>query len=253
MAIEKNSTEAVKEALGKPVLPEFSDAVGKIRLNLMLVAMITIAVVILDVKVAPTNTLLGITFEGLTAQNLKTGLLMVNVYMFIHFLWCAADGVQEWRLRITGTRLAFLTGAAWGTEGTDHPSDPRQSTLYNWWLDQARRFKPVEEALTRFQVALERMHAESTTLPAHGSISPASPFASILAALKSDMLTLGQQLDLARVTMESKRIPISLERFDGAFGLFLRSQNLRWLVIEVGFPLLLGSCSIFLLLSEKFR
>ncbi|RZL93306.1 MAG: hypothetical protein EOP76_09575 [Variovorax sp.] len=247
---EKNSVEAVKEALGKPVLMEFSEATAKIRLNLMIAALITIAVVMLDVKVSPTNTLLGVTFEGLTTQNLKTGFLLVNVYMFIHFFWCAADSVQEWRLRITGTKVAFLTGAAWGTEGTDHPADPRQSTLYNWWLDQTRRFKDIDGAIVRMKDAIDALAAAVS--PPSGPIAPELFAVSQLHSIKSDMQTLGQQLDAVRTTIESKRIPVSLERFDAAFSLFLRSQNLRWLVVEAGFPLLLGVCSIFLLCRERF-
>lgn len=252
MADKKNSTEAVKEALGKPVLAEFSEATSKIRLNLMIAALITIAIVMLEVKVSPTNTLLGVTFEGLTTTNLKTCLLLVNVYMFIHFLWCAADGIQEWRLRLTGTRVAFLTGATWGSEATDHPSEPRQSTLYNWWLDQTRRFKSTDEAIQRIQSAIEQLAAATENPDTSKPIRPEQFAATQVHSIKSDIQTLGQQLDAARATIESQRIPVSLERFDKAFQLFLRSQNLRWLLIEAGFPLLLGGCSIFLLLREHF-
>ncbi|MET3442608.1 hypothetical protein ABIC94_003395 [Variovorax paradoxus] len=249
---DEKAIEAVREALGKPVLPEFSDATSKIRLNLMIVACITIAMIILDVKVAPQNTLLGVTFEGLTTENLKTGLLAINLYMFIHFAWCAMDGLQEWRLRVTGTRVAFITGARFSSPDADHPSDPRQSTLYNWWLAQSARMKRIDEGSTKLQADLTRFVQESRHADFQSGLEPGAPIRSILDGLKSDMQTLTHEVGLAKGVVNSVRIPVSLQRFENAFQLFLRSQNLRWLVVEAGFPLLLGVSSIFLLLNERW-
>lgn len=249
---DKYSLEAVTEALGKPVMAEFPEATSKIRLNLMVVSLITIAVIMLDVKVSPTNTLLGVTFEGLTTATLKVCLLLVNVYMFVHFLWCAADYLQNWRLRITGTNVGFRFSPVWNTHGTDHPPDPQQSTLYNWWRDQSVVFKNMTEVVSRLQANIDKLAAAPAHHGAAEAAQPNNSIASQIEAFKLDMNTVAQQLEVTRGIMEDQRIAASLKRFDSAFSLFLRSQNLRWLVVEAGFPLLLGGCSIFLLVAERF-
>ena len=250
---DDKKAEAVSQALGKPVQPEFSDATSKIRLNLMVIACLTMAMVILDVQVAPQNTLLGVTFQGITTENLKTGLLAVNLYMFVHFSWCALDGFQEWRLRVTGTRVAFITAGTFGSTDTDHPGDPRQSTLYNWWLAQAGRLTLIDEGAVKLQGDLAKFIEESKHADFQTGLTPGAPVRSILDGIRSDMQTLLQEVGQVRAVVQSARIPVSLKRVDGAFQMFLSSQNLRWLVVEAGFPLLLGATSIFLLLSERWR
>lgn len=248
---DEEKTKAVEAALGKPVLPEFPEATSKIRLNLMVVASITIAMVILDVQVASTNTLLGVTFQGITTSNLKTMLLVINVYMFVHFAWCAFDGLQEWRLRVTGTRVAFITGSRMASPHADHPGDPRQSTLYNWWIEQNAQ-------ITRFDESAQRLKGEVTAVldesrKAQPETRPMGPaLENALNELYQEISSLTHLSGTVRKVIEAERVPVSLRRFDRAFMFFLRSQNLRWLVIEAGLPLAWGAASIALLCKEQF-
>jgi len=53
-------------------------------------------------------------------------------------LWGAIDSFCEWRLRITGTRAAFITTGILSSESGDYPNDPRHSTLYFWWVKNAK-------------------------------------------------------------------------------------------------------------------
>ncbi|WP_155742598.1 hypothetical protein [Variovorax paradoxus] len=248
----KKKREAVEQILGKPFAAAMSDATEKIRRNLMVASCLTIAIVILGVRVSQTNTLLGISFDGLTADTLKKGLLAVNIYMLVHFLWCMLDELQEWRLRITGTRSAYITGGTFGSEDADYPSEPRQSTLHNWWQKVSMRFPQTEEAISRLDGALDRLLETEEVKRNSGQIQPVSNAGVLLQQIKSDMTTLLSELNLAKAVIESPRVCVSLERFDKAYELFLRSQNLRWLVVEAGFPVLLGGASLWLLVRDLY-
>ena len=57
-------------------------------------------------------------------------------------------------------------------------------------------------------------------------------------------------LEKTNTTLNSKRIPASLERFDNRFHFFLSSQNLRWLIIELLLPIFIWGYSTFLLSKE---
>lgn len=249
--IEKEH-EAVEQVLGKPFAAAMSDATEKIRRNLLVVSAITIAIVILGVRVAPANTLLGISFEGLTADALKKGLLAVNSYMLAHFLWCMLDELQEWRLRVSGTRSAFITAGTFGSEHADYPTEPRQSTLYNWWRTAAARFVRTDEAIKRLDGAVERLIATEEVKRNSGQIQPVSNAGVLLQQIKSDIATLLNEVNQTKAVLMSQRINVSLKRFDRAFQLFLRSQNLRWLVIEAGFPVIFGLTSLAILVRDLY-
>jgi hypothetical protein len=248
----KKKREAAEQILGKPFAAAMSDATEKIRRNLMVASCLTIAIVILGVRVSQTNTLLGISFDGLTADTLKKGLLAVNTYMLIHFLWCMFDELQEWRLRVTGTRSAYITGGTFGGDDADYPSEPRQSTLHNWWLRAATRFPRTEEAISRLDGSLERLLETEEVKRNSGQIQPVSNAGVLLQQIKSDMGTLLAELNQTKAVLASPRVSVSLERFDKAYELFLRSQNLRWVVVEAGFPMLLGAASLGLLIRDLY-
>ncbi|MDR6890920.1 hypothetical protein J2X67_005468 [Variovorax sp. 3319] len=112
--------------------------------------------------------------------------------------------------------------------------------------------KRVEEGSIKLQQDLARFIEESKQPDFQTGLMPGTPIRSVLDGLKSEMVTLVQEVGQARAVVQSARVPASLRRFNGAFELFLRSQNLRWLVIEAGFPLLIGAGSIFLLLHERW-
>lgn len=100
---DEEKRKAVEKVLGEPIFDDFSDNTLKIRRNLLVVA-----------------------------------------YLVVHFGWNSITHFQQWRLRVTGTRLAFKTGRSPGLyleddERGDYPDDPRQSTLYTWWLVQAKQ------------------------------------------------------------------------------------------------------------------
>jgi hypothetical protein len=123
---------AVEKALGNPVAGDLPENALKVRRNLLAFGIISVVITLGGVKLDPTSSVLGFKFVGISENLILNTLLATNAYLLLHFMWYAFEGLLEWRLRVTGTRLAFLTGARYGSEHADYPNDPRQSTLYNW-------------------------------------------------------------------------------------------------------------------------
>lgn len=241
----KSEIESVSKALGEPVATDFSDYVRKIRNGLLAISIISIIILLGDLKISSESSFLGLKFEGLDDDLILWVIFCFNSYLFAHFLWCGFDSFQEWRLRVTGTRVMYQTGTRFATPDCDYPNDPRQSTLYNWWKEEARK-------ISSFQAPLEHIDDELKAWKEKVEIALKKKDPNVVSACMSingvseNINKLMKSVENASKTIESNRIPASLKRFDSCFQLFLRSQNLRWLLIEFLFPLLLGFFALIL-------
>lgn len=251
MQSPENTLQAVEKILGEPALPELPENVWKIRNNLILAALISIAVVFGELHIEPDSQILGLKFKGLTDQVLTNGLLAIVSYLLVHFLWASLDALVEWRLRVTGTRVAFVTTGRFSSEHGDYPSDPRQSTLYNWWKDEAHRIGSLTKNLPEIDVKLveweAKLKAQFRDGPDAMNIVNAT---TLLSSVREQMARLTREVKEASDAIGAARIPASLKRFDNWYALFLRSQNLRWLLIDFLAPVFAGGYALFLLLNR---
>lgn len=251
MSSPKNSIEEVAKVLGEPAFAEFPENVWKIRTNLIVTSVITIAVVFGDLHIEPDSQIFGLKFKGLSDTLLTDGLIAVVIYLLVHFLWASMDSLLEWRLRVTGTRVAFVTTARIASEYADYPSDARQSTLYNWWKDQAREFGDITEQLVKLEARLQEWETQLKSKFTEGADAMNITSAVVpIEKVCEDIMRLRSEIASASAAVASARIPFSLARFDAWFALFLRSQNLRWLLIDFLAPVLVGFYAICLLLSR---
>ena len=245
MAVD--NLDAVEKALGNPVAGDLSENALKVRRNLLVFGVISVFVTLGGVKLDPTSSVLGFKFSGVSEALITNSLLAANIYFLLHFIWYAFEGILEWRLRVTGTRLAFLTGSRFGSEHADYPDDPRQSTLYTWWLDNAKRignFKVTADDLSeKIKIWEEKV---SSFQNGNDSLNLANAMSTLNQARGvADKLT--KQIETTEKTLTAMRIPCSLGRFDGWFKLFLKSQNIRWLLIDILLPIAIGAAAIYLL------
>ena len=240
----------VEKSLGEPVAVEFSDYVRKLRANLVFISFISISLIIGGMEVDPDSSILGLKFKGLDNSSIMFGLAILNAYMFLHFLWCSFDAFQEWGMRVTGTRLSFITTARLSSEHGDYPSDPRQTSLYHWWKDQSNKIGSLSEPIVEINRKLVIWEKEvKEALESQGDPNAVNACMAIN-KVSTDITKLKGSIETVSKTLESARIPVSLERFDNRFQLFLRSQNLRWLVLELGLPIIMGFISVALLVSK---
>lgn len=248
---DEQKLKAVKKVLGEPVFCELSDKAWKIRTNLIIASVISISIVIADLHIDPSSTVLGLKFTGLTDTVVRSGLFWITLYLIMHFIWSAWDNLLEWRLRITGTRVSFVTAAVLASEHADHPNDPRQSTLYHWWIEEAQKIGNLAEKVSNIERQLQDWESRlQTEIDARADSSNIVNACSLISGVREVVVQLKHGIEEARQTISAYRVPVSLERFDAWFKLLLRSQNLRWFLVEFMLPILLGAAALFLLCFE---
>jgi hypothetical protein len=247
---EEEKHKSVEKVLGDPVAAEFSDKAWKIRTNLIVASAIAVAISLANLRITADSSILGLKFNGLSDPVIRNGLSALIGYLLLHFCWVSWDSLMEWRLRITGTRRGFVTGMMWESEHADIPSDPRQSTLYNWWKQQAGGIGNLaamaEELKTKCSQWESDLKARFTGTPDWTNISN---IMSLLAATRENAFKISTGVEAAEKALKAPRIVVSLKRFDRWFQLFLRSQNLRWLVIDLCVPFAFAILALYLLNS----
>lgn len=249
LAVASKSTqeEAVEKVLGHPVAAELTAEAVKVRRNLLVVSVASIGGVIGNVHVDPSSTIFGLKFSGLTNELISKGMFYLTIYFLVHFIWYVIDGFSEWRIRLTGTRAGFITIARLASEEGDYPSEPRQSSLYNWWLDGARTINQTAQIVERIGISLQAWEVRVTNaMQGTNELNKRSAIDSVH-RISSDIARLRSTIAQIEKTLTSARIPVSLRRFDSWFLFFLKSQNIRWLIIDAGSPLALGLTALLML------
>ncbi len=239
MALSEEAIDKVEKALGEPVFIYFSDEVLRIRRNLIFIASITLAYKLSGAKIESFNPF-GITFSKFAPSFVDEALFFLLLYSFIHFFWQSVDALQEWRIRITGTRLVFQTAARWGAAEADSPNDPRQSSLMNWWVQEAKKIGAYSNVIKEVAGAVNNFNA---TLSGNQNVDDIRP---LIESHRNQLTGLGSTLEKIKETLASKRIPVSLARFEKWFRMFGYSQLARFAIMEWGLPVVLSLAAMYL-------
>ncbi|MCA9462642.1 MAG: hypothetical protein KC643_33325 [Nitrospira sp.] len=156
-------------------------------------------------------------------------------------------------MRISGSRVAFQTVSKFADNYSDYPNEHRQSTLYNWWKEEARKFGPIGEMALEAKGKIDKYQNELTQFIEDLPAIEQQNYRNVLkdcAGLMHDIGNLTSAVNRSSQILESERIPESLKRFDGWFELFLKSQNIRWIVLDFLLPIVLGIFALILLLCK---
>lgn len=241
--------KSVEAVLGKPVAAELNENALKVRRNLLFFGFISIFIALGEVRLDPTSSIIGLKFYGISDGFVRKALLVTNIYMFIHFAWYVIDSLMEWRIRITGTRLSFITGARMLSPLGDYPDDPRQSSLYHWWVNNSRKIGNLQEGVGEINEKISDLWQQVKKIPPGERTVILGDSISSLSQVLNGIQRLSSQIEEAKQTISSTRIPVSLQRFDSWFFIFQTSQNFRWLLLDSGLPIVVGIASIWLLMN----
>lgn len=248
--MEDDKINAVEKVLGKPVSGDLPDNALIVRRNLLVFGFISVVIVLGGIRLDPGSSVLGFKFIGVSDNLVQKALLATNIYLLAHFAWYSIEGFLEWRLRVTGTKLAFLTGARFGSEHADYPDDPRQSTLYTWWLDNARRIGNFRVTADEISGKIDALKEEVNSIKREENNPNLHGISNLFNETKNVIEKLRGQIETTEKVLLSERISCSLRRFDGWFRLFLKIQNLRWLLIDILMPMAVGGFAICLLAMQ---
>ena len=234
--LTEEERKAVKKAIGEPFMEDFSDNTLRIRRNLLAVTSVTLFYKLGGLSINNGSALFGIKLDGLTPEKVDWAFFLTLTYLFAHFFWNSLDHFKEWQLRLTGSKVAFITAAKWGGEHEDTPDKPRQSTLYTFLLGK----RHVSEELQKQIADIERRMAAWPGEEGAGEAPSATNLKPHVDSVMEVMKGVKQKLTYL------DRIPVSLARFEKGFRSFRASQSARWLVLEWGMPLALGVWALFL-------
>lgn len=161
------TTKKIQKAIGQPFAIEFTDYARKIRTNLMFVGVLIIVIVTQNLELSQNSSFLGVRFDNLNTAMAVRILLILNIYLLIHFIWLAIDNFTEWWIRLTGTRSLNSfdfdrTSAQMAEKYADDATDQRQSTLYYWWVDQHTLIKDYPKSIDSLSKKLKEL-SENTS------------------------------------------------------------------------------------------
>jgi hypothetical protein len=231
--------EEIAKVLGEPVGFDISETAAKLRRNLLLVSMLVMVLIIGQIEAGSDFSVFGVKLTGVTPFKLMVGLSIVLGYTFIHFVWCCYEAYSEWCIRITGTKLSFVTGAKLGATGADYPDNPKQSTLYTWWMQEAHSMTAYSDLLSRVDEGILDFSSHVEQLEKRDMTSAGSVSQSIQ-RMDNTLQQVRHSLSSTESVITNTRIPESLARFDRRFRLLLKAQNMRISIIEVGIPVFLS-------------
>ena len=221
----------VEQALGDPFFEDFPENTFKIRRNLIAISSIALFYKCFDLTISKESSFLGIRLDGLSTDTIDAIAIIVIGYLSLHFLVSTLSHLWEWRLRLSGMRVRYLTASQFEGEETDAPTNPRQSTFF-WHL--ARKGSKIDQLPDKFS-ELKKIVTE---------------FHKERDATTSDISAkVEEHLEEINKTLSSlDRTIVSLKRLDAWFSNFNYFQLFRWLLIEWATPLILAISATIVLI-----
>lgn len=233
---EEKNVAATQKALGEPFALEFTEYVRKVRNNLMFIGILSIIIVVENIRLSTSSSLFGLQFLGWDMKMIYQVLFGINIYFLIHFIWLAWDYFIEWRLRLTGTHKIYKTIAP--NSDVDQAADPRQTTLYFWWNNMTRNTENLEDQMKSIDKVFSDLDNKIR--------KENNPYdiARGLSDIKIELQKIDSNIKTFNSILSSNRIPASLEKFENIFHNFQNSQMWRWIIIEMLMPILIGANAV---------
>lgn len=229
-------SKAKNKLSGELLIDDFSENSHRVRRNLLIFSFIGIFYKLSGAKVSEKGiSLYGLEFDKIDESFISIGLYCVIFYHLYHFSLIAIAHWQYLRIRVTKSNIKFLTGLFPSSDDADHPSDLKNSSLHNWYVENLPRLnsqfddahKKIEELLKIYEV--EKIKQDAGT----------EEIQKCFAYLNSIEQTLKELL--------SRRLIKSLKNFDNSLRCYRGVDLTRWIMIEIALPVLMGIYALYLL------
>jgi hypothetical protein len=240
---------SVTEVLGKPAGFDISEPAVRVRKSLMAASIALLCLVLAKIEPSDTFTIFGVAFKGVTADKIVIGGILVLIYSLIHFISYVGELLLEYRVRVTGAKLAFQTGARAGSQYVDYPDDPKQTSLLNWWKTYTRRLIVVEELADKVNTDLEEIKRRIENMGERSSSPEIAGTSHLMGQVNANLINLTNDLKTNREILLSPRIEVSLQRYEAWHKNLISWQGLRVVILEVVLPILLGMISLVFALN----
>ena len=214
-----------KKWLAEPFMTMFDDNTFRIRRNLLAISVIAFVYKCAATGIDPTSSFLGVKLLELKSGSVDIIFALGVFYFLLHFLWSGWDKFQEWKLRLTGMKVAKPSHGAYISDADEAGADiQEQATLHAWWASNVRQIDELK----------------------------------ILTVQKDKVITIDNTSDLAatiniirsnqdKLIERSVHIEAALQRYEKGFNHLQSSQKYRWVLLEFVFPVLLSFSALILL------
>lgn len=238
MADNDEKLKQIEKIMGEPMALEPTDYEERIRRNLLIIS--CLALMSWGFGATPVGhiEIWGLSFEHLDIRALSIVALLITLYQFFHYGWVVFNKFAYWRVRLTGVKHPIVRGnragyAAHEDDPSDYKGDEKNSNLYVWIIERAARYHALIDSLAVQYMALESIKNEL------GNADPISEqrINEAIASLDGASKRLADELNNLRVSE-------SLRRFDSWFHMMVLSQSIRWIVLDLLIPLVLGLMAI---------
>ncbi len=244
--IETSEADAMRQPFGK----EISEYVERIRRNLLIIGFITVAYKLSGAQFSDQSIIFGISFTGVKPQSLEIGLLVLLIYLLVHFIWAGWEEYDKWRIRFTTLFDLRPVGTTFDAQLNEKKVKVHHHTLYNWWLYE---FKFVQEKLDWFASTKQRLKELEETIKKcskHGTESNAHDIAGKLHTLEIKLDN--SSFPYEPFLIDRNKLDGPLKKFDECFWRQQKSWYWRWVVIEAGLPIIVAFIGIGLLVRGMF-
>ena len=226
-----------KEIDEKLIIDDLSENAHRVRRNLLIFSCVAIFYKLSGASISENDgvNFYGINFQHIDENFISIGICWVVFYHFFHFFLIAIAHWQYLRIRVTKSDVKFLTGAIFSAEDEDHPSNPKDSSLYAWYAETLpqlnaefnKSHEKIKELLQIFEK--EKIKQQSST----------DDVGKYLTHLSS--------IDSTLKNLVAPRFITSIKKFDKSFKCYRAIELLRWILIEILIPLIAGIIAFCLL------
>lgn len=235
---DKDPIKLASRILTEPYPPELSASEERVRRNLLVGVTLSLIFTLADLHIADGSALFGIRFQSFPDLLVYKLLLAFTSYQLVHFVVVSNTAFRYWRVRVAGVKVIFQTHATvGGDEGRESIQDPRQSSLYTWWNEQARLIHNYKEAQKSIERAIEINSEEFDR-------------AMMLVETNKNATELAKYLKRVYEILDHDRVHASLHRFDQWYKAMTFWQHIRWFGFELALPIAGAILSCFLLTLE---
>lgn len=256
-------SKVIEKIMKEPVFIENSESVKKSRNLLLSFSTITIFLIYFNLSIKDDSSILGLKFDGLNENNIYIALFIIIIFNFINFFWNSYNTYNEWEIRQTGMKKFnsdSIIDYLYTKDGNNSylsPTEPRNSTLYYWWACQSSKIKDTEKLLKDLSDINNNLYENLQIIQTnrreelfiHDGVSYT---ASLFQKNMETMSDIDENFKIIKSAFLTQNIEISLFKFDKRFKTFLYSQNLKWIILDFLFPLILSISSIILLFFKIF-
>lgn len=244
-----NKDELIQLIMKEPYPLQLSQYEEKMRRNLLAYSVAAISACLLGAAPSKSPVLLGLVeLKQFNGDVILYSLSALVLYELVNYGSSIFNSFSYWRVRLTGTRLDVDRGSPSSMGGedeqADYSGDERNSTIYTWMFERAPSFHAVINNIEGYGMALQKVCARLDET--HGLIVNSSD-------VNSNKDALMQSINKFIEYNNSVRINESMKRFDNWFNMMIRSQSIRWLVLDCILPILLALIALVAISQSLFH